>query len=271
MSKKRNFTLIELLVVIAIIAILAAILLPALQAARSRAQSTRCINNLKQMGAVSQTYMNDHRSFWPVGSRNNDKQIGKKDDLYTWNYIYNFYKGKYIGRGACDDTGEPQARCDAIPISKVTGVLFPQVYGSQYVHNGSKPFQVAVGAYGYYTNLADWDRTGKFHNTATTLETCSPSQRVRLCDNTTTAKGTAQIAHLFVHGGIGDGTAADLGAPYLVHNGRINLLTWGGDVASADEGTFDTDYYFPHFGDGRARCVHSRLAVVDGVVLDRKQ
>ena len=63
MKNRHDFTLIELLVVIAIIAILAAMLLPALQQARARSRSATCVNNLKTCTIARMFYADDHKGY----------------------------------------------------------------------------------------------------------------------------------------------------------------------------------------------------------------
>ncbi len=64
--KRMDFTLIELLVVIAIIAILAAILLPALSSARANARGAKCLSNLKQIGVYAIMYTDANNGYYPA-------------------------------------------------------------------------------------------------------------------------------------------------------------------------------------------------------------
>jgi prepilin-type N-terminal cleavage/methylation domain-containing protein/prepilin-type processing-associated H-X9-DG protein len=80
----RAFTLIELLVVIAIIAILAAMLLPALARAKESGKRIACLNNLRQLSLASQMYVSDSQGFYPPRS-DTDRWPDKFYDTYGKN------------------------------------------------------------------------------------------------------------------------------------------------------------------------------------------
>jgi prepilin-type N-terminal cleavage/methylation domain-containing protein len=79
---RHGFTLIELLIVIAIIAILAALLLPALGKAKVKAQGTQCLSNLKQHATAWLMYVHDSEDRLPFGHKHPDLDL--PDDRYAW-------------------------------------------------------------------------------------------------------------------------------------------------------------------------------------------
>lgn len=97
-NEMRKFTLIELLVVIAIIAILAGLLLPALNAAREKARSVTCLGNFKQMALGLDMYAGDNGDYYPLwrqswaGSGGEEWYTGNWNGKQEMNSIYPYVK-----------------------------------------------------------------------------------------------------------------------------------------------------------------------------------
>ena len=110
-----KFTLIELLVVIAIIAILAAMLLPALQLAREKARESSCMNNQKQLALVMRMYCDDNRDWYPDANGNNGYFHGTNNWPWRLHQYLNQPTNGYPGGFNGDTYLKPLWNCPSDP------------------------------------------------------------------------------------------------------------------------------------------------------------
>ena len=224
----ERFTLIELLVVIAVIAILAAMLLPALNAARERGRAASCISTLKQHGMAIHMYGMDNQEFMPTMrlAGNSPFYIGTtmlraSGSLKYYSPMYLLGAGGYFGNSPCiPDTleiarsfADKMYKCPSDPGRKFStdyqgGYYFPKSNSDYFVSYFYFIMNRAYIASNYH--VAPTYRTGRDRTSGNEVS----ADNFILCD------------------AIPYNTSVDTGGnfQYRIHGDNMNVLTVGGHV-----------------------------------------
>lgn len=210
----EKFTIIELLIVVAIIAILASMLLPALNRARGKAVEINCINSLKELVLSGLHYANDHDDFLPlVGNR----IVGEERDRPQYLLVDMKYASKEVVKKGC--------RTERIAITGVNNYM-DSVWASPFFYNGFLGYIQADG------NILT--QGGKLCKPVKTGSVVKPSHKVLWGD-------AKKWNNIFVHALKGHGTVeaenmSTWTVSFFCHGKRMNLGFVDGHAQSVSHG-----------------------------------
>ena len=250
----KKFTLLELLIVISIIAVLAGLLLAAIQSARSRAKASQCASNLKQLAQYAMQYRNNNANHWCGGDSVGNTRNPVVPYVYAmgmegiWSGDYKTLASKSESFLRCPAVGfkaEPEVNPDRPTMNDWFNFqAYPSICNDDSGNSSSSWHRSLIPF-----NNEKLRRGGELNAPASALIGGLPYSNILWFGDGIRPEADPErqrmSARLMCRYETGK---PEYSRPYAVHSGKLNVVSAAGNVAQIEPEMLHNDYYAPTFG-----------------------